>query len=185
MRYLAYLVPAAVRRPLAGIAFLLAVFAFLCLSAPSPRGIDFAPPAEGVDPVAPSPVPLAERLLPVHALALCLETLAQRITVESTAAFEVFDHAYRDECRSSIAGNPQWRLASEWFGPPFMLAVHGILDSERELVVLAVRDDRAAGRPLRAAVLWRSALTSMASRLREFVRLLVLAYAPARRSRPG
>ena len=117
MRYLAYLVPAAVRRPLAGIAVLLAVFAFLRLSAPSPRGIDFAPPAEGVDPAAPSPVPLAERLLPVHALALCLETLAQRITVESTAAFEVFDHAYRDECRSSIAGNPQWRLASEWFGP--------------------------------------------------------------------
>ena len=110
------------------------------------------------------------------------ETLAQRITVDSSAGFEVFDHAYRDQCRSRVGVGPQWRLAADWFGPPFMPAVHGILDAERDLVVRAVRDDDAAGRPPRAAALWRSALATMGSRLREFVRLLVLAYSSAQSS---
>ena len=117
--------------------------------------------------------------MPVHTLALCLENLAGRITVASDAAFEVFDHAFRDECRSPIAGDPQWRMTAEWFGEPFLPAVYGILDSERELVVRAVRADGADGRPVRAAMLWRSALGSMAARLREFVRLLVLGYSSA------
>ena len=89
------------------------------------------------------------------------------------------------ECRSPIAGDPDSRLAAEWFGEPFLPAVYGILDTERELVVRAVRDGAAAGPPVGAAVLWRSALASMAARLREAVRLLVLAYSSAPDSPPG
>ena len=174
-------VPSLVGRPLMGIAGLLALLFMFRFTAPGPATIDFEPAVAGDDAVAGEPVSLTEWLVPVHNLALCVETLARRITVESSASFELFDHAYRDECRcrSQIAADPQWRLAADWFGPAFMNAVYGILDSERDLVVRAVADDRALGRPVRAAALWRSALGSMAVRLREFTRLIVLAYSSA------
>ena len=177
--------PAFLRRPLLTVVAVLFFFVLLRVTAPDPARIEFGPAAEAPVQPPPASIPLADRLLPVHTLALCLETLATRITVTSDAAFEVFDHAYRDECRSPIAGDADWRLAADWFGEPFLPAVYGILDTERELVVRAVRDDAAAGRPVRAAMLWRSALASMAARLREFVRLLVLAYSSAPDSPPG
>lgn len=179
-------VPSFIRRPLLGMLLIAGIFLLLRLSTPEPGSLTFDSPATTADPAAPQPVvPLAERLLPVHQLAVCLEDLAVRITVESSAAFEVFDHAYRDECRSPIAADPQWRLAAEWFGVPFMPAVYGILDAERDLVVRAVQEDRAAGRPVRAAALWRTALVTQASRLREFADLIVLAYASAPSPRPA
>ena len=168
-------------RSLYGLLLLAILFFILRLTAPVPPRIDFEPAADpaGVGSVE---VPtLTERLVPVHALALCLDGLAARITLESTASFELFDHAFRDECRAGVGAGDQWRLAADWFGTAFLPTVSGILDSERALVVRAVRDDRAAGRVVRAAVLWRTALVSMAARLREFVRLLVLAYSPADR----
>ena len=140
--------PAFLRRPLLTVVAVLFFFVLLCVTAPDPARIEFGPAAEAPVQPPPASIPLADRLLPVHILALCLETLATRITVASDAAFEVFDHAYRDECRSPIAGDPDWRLAAEWFGEPFLPAVYGILDTERELVVRAVRDDAAAGRPV-------------------------------------
>ena len=150
------------------------------------RGEETCPRESACGPVAKAPdeppIPPTGDAPPLDST---LETLATRITVESDAAFEVFDHAYRDECRSLIAGDPDWGLAAEWFGEPFLPAVYGILDTERELVVRAVRDDAAAGRPVRAAMLWRSALASMAARLREFVHLLVLAYSSAPDSPPA
>ena len=106
--------------------------------------------------------------VPVHTLVLCLDSLAQRITIDSAAVFELFDHAFRDECRSAVGVGSQWVLASDWFGRAFTPAVLGILDSERDLVVSAVRADSAAGRPVRAAALWRTALLSMSVRLRDF-----------------
>ena len=167
------------QRSIYGLLVLVIVFFVLRLTAPAPQRIDFEPAAEsaGVSTVE-SPT-LTDRLVPVHSLALCLDGLAGRITVDSDAAFELFDVAYRDECRSAVGVGEQWRLAADWFGPPFMPAVFGSLDSERELVVRAVRDDRAAGRRVRAAALWRTALLSMSARRREFVRLLALAYSPA------
>ena len=157
----------------------LAILFILRLTAPAPPRIDFEPPVAPEGVVAASAPTLADRLVPVHSLALCLDGLAARITLGSSASFELFDHAYRDECRSAVGAGDQWRLAADWFGSAFMPAVFGILDSERELVVRAVRGDSAAGRPVRAALLWRTALVSMSARLREFVRLLVLAYSPA------
>ena len=173
-------VPSFLRRPLMGLLLIAGIFLLLRVSTPEPGSLTFDAPVAPAGAGEPDPVvPLADRLLPVHQLAVCLDELAVRITVESSAAFEVFDHAYRDECRSPIAGDPQWRLAAEWFGTPFMPAVYGILDGERDLVVRAVQEDRAAGRPVRAAALWRTALVTQASRLREFADLLVLAYASA------
>ena len=166
-------------RSLYGLLVLAILFFILRLTAPAPPRIDFEPPVAPEGVVAASAPTLADRLVPVHSLALCLDGLAARITIESTASFELFDHAYRDECRSAVGAGDQWRLAADWFGSAFMPAVFGILDSERELVVPAVRGDSAAGRPVRAALLWRTALVSMSARLREFVRLLVLAYSPA------
>ena len=165
-------VPSFLRRPLMGLLLIAGIFLLLRVSTPEPGSLTFDAPVAPAGAGEPDPVvPLADRLLPVHQLAVCLDELAVRITVESSAAFEVFDHAYRDECRSPIAGDPQWRLAAEWFGMPFMPAVYGILDAERDLVVRAVQEDRAAGRPgLRAAALWRTALVTQASRLREFGR---------------
>ena len=167
------------QRSIYGLLILLVLFFILRLTAPAPQRIDFKPAAESAG-LAPEAAPtLTDRLVPVHSLALCLDGLAGRITVDSDAAFELFDVAYRDECRSAVGVGEPWRLAAEWFGPPFMPAVFGILDSERELVVRAVRDDSAAGRRVRAAALWRTALLSMSARLREFVRLLALAYSSA------
>lgn len=173
------------QRSVYGLLVLVILFFVLRLTAPAPPRIDFEPAAESAA-LAPAAAPtLTDRLVPVHSLALCLDGLAGRITIDSHAAFELFDVAYRDECRSAVGVGEPWRLAAEWFGPPFMLAVLGILDSERELVVRVVRDDRAAGRRVRAAALWRTALLSMSERLREFARLLALVYSPAESSRPS
>ena len=172
-----YSLPAFLRRPLVGLCIIAAIFIALRLTTPDPDPLTFDDPVVAIDPGPVESVPLVDRLVPVHRLAICLDELALRITVESSAAFEVFDHAYRDECRSPVvATDPQWRIASEWFGRAFLPAIYGILDSERALVARAVQQDRATGRPLRAAALWRSALASQASRLREFADRLVLAY---------
>ena len=167
-----------------GLLVLLILFFVLRLTAPVPPRVDFEPtaPSEGI--VADQLPTLADRLVPVHSLALCLEGLAARITVDSTASFELFDVAYRDECRAAVGVGDHWTLAADWFGVSFMPAVFGILESERDLVVRAVRGDSASGRLVRAAALWRTALISMSARLREFVRLLALAYSPASREEP-
>ena len=167
------------QRSIYGLLILVIVFFVLRLTNPVRPRIDFEPPAESAGVVPVEAPTLTDRLVPVHSLALCLDGLAGRITVGSDASFQLFDVAYRDECRSAVGVGERWRLAADWFGPPFLPAVLGILDSERELVVRAVRDDSAAGRPVRAAALWRTALLSMSARLRELVRLLVLAYSPA------
>ena len=162
-----------------GLLLLGVIFVILRFTAPTRPSIDFEPAAESAQPSAAETPVLADRLVPVHTLVLCLDSLAQRITIDSAAVFELFDHAFRDECRSAVGVGSQWVLASDWFGRAFTPAVLGILDSERDLVVSAVRADSAAGRPVRAAALWRTALLSMSVRLRDFVRLLVLAYSPA------
>ena len=171
--------PVMIRRPLLGLAGLFIILVVLRVSSPAPARIDFDTAVDREDAPDAVAVTLSDRLLAVHTLALCVENLAQRITLESTASFEVFDHAFRDECRSPIGSGAQWLLASEWFGPAFLDSVNGIIDSERDLIVRAVRDDRAVGRPVRASVLWRTALASMAARLREFVRLVLLAFSPS------
>ena len=63
-------VPAFLRRPLLSIVAVLFFFLLLRVTAPDPARIDFGPAAEA--PVHPSPasIPLADRLLPVHTLAL-------------------------------------------------------------------------------------------------------------------
>lgn len=166
-------------RSVYGLLLLGVLFVIIRLTAPVRPSIDFEPAAESTQPSAAETPVLVDRLVPVHTLVLCLDSLAQRITVDSAAAFELFDHAFRDECRSAVGVGSQWVLASDWFGRAFTPAVLGILDSERDLVVGAVRADSAAGRSVRAAVLWRTALVSMSVRLRDFIRLLVLAYSPA------